>query len=185
MRKVKSTLFQNLESVAVVLRALSNSSRLRITLALLHAELSVATLEESLEIKQPNLSQQLAELRKAGILEARRSAKSVFYSIADQNVRDVIALIAASMDNLGGVTLSQPAIEATAAAVAAAAAARPALDKPAARMPARPAAARTISAAAAAADTEEQDKAPAGAPIARPWQGEEAQFAKVWPMAHR
>lgn len=178
MRKVKSTLFQNLESVAVVLRALSNSSRLRITLALLHAELSVATLEETLEIKQPNLSQQLAELRKAGILEARRSAKSVFYSIADSNVRDVIALIAASIDNLDGVTLSQPAIDAAAAAVAAAAAARPALDKPG-RIPARPV---TAAQAVAMDDAMEEDAgAPAGAPVARTWQGEEAQFAKVWP----
>ncbi|HEY4316291.1 MAG TPA: metalloregulator ArsR/SmtB family transcription factor [Herbaspirillum sp.] len=179
MRKVKSTLFQNLESVATVLRALSNSSRLRITLALLHAELSVATLEESLEIKQPNLSQQLAELRKAGILEARRSAKSVFYSIADSNVRDVIALIAASIDNLDGVPLSQPAIEAAAAAVAAAAAARPALDRPATKATARPA---TVKVSATVAD----DEAPAPAtPLAKTWQGEEAQFAKVWPTAHR
>jgi DNA-binding transcriptional ArsR family regulator len=97
MRKVKSTLFQNMDSVAVVLRALSNSSRLRITMALLNTELSVATLEETLEIKQPNLSQQLAELRKAGILKARRSAKSVFYSIADPGVNDIIALIAANV----------------------------------------------------------------------------------------
>ena len=181
MRKVKSTLFQNLESVAVVLRALSNSSRLRITLALLHAELSVATLEESLEIKQPNLSQQLAELRKAGILEARRSAKSVFYSIADSNVRDVIALIAASIDNLDGVTLSQPAIDAAAAAVAAAAAARPQLDK-AAKAQARPVAAIQP---VAAEEKLEKNIVPAGAPIARTWQGEEAQFAKVWPSTHR
>jgi DNA-binding transcriptional ArsR family regulator len=168
MRKVKSTLFQNLESVAVVLRALSNSSRLRITLALLHAELSVATLEESLEIKQPNLSQQLAELRKAGILEARRSAKSVFYSIADSNVRDIIALIAASMDHVDGVDLAQPAPDVAAAIVAAvaqttSAAAKSSAEKPDGRIAARPAA----------------------APVARQWQGEEAQFAKVWPTAHR
>jgi DNA-binding transcriptional ArsR family regulator len=172
MRKVKSTLFQNLESVAVVLRALSNSSRLRITLALLHAELSVATLEESLEIKQPNLSQQLAELRKAGILEARRSAKSVFYSIADSSVRDVIALIAANIDNAEGVNLSRPAIDAaaTAAAVAIASVARPATEKLDITNASRPAAAAEMIATA---------------PIARPWQGEEAQFAKVWPSALR
>ena len=109
MRKVKSTLFQNMDSVAVVLRALSNASRLRITMALLNTELSVATLEETLEIKQPNLSQQLAELRKAGILQARRSAKSVFYSIADSGVKDIIALIAASV---GKADKTEPALSA-------------------------------------------------------------------------
>jgi DNA-binding transcriptional ArsR family regulator len=164
MRKVKSTLFQNLESVAVVLRALSNSSRLRITLALLHTELSVATLEESLEIKQPNLSQQLAELRKAGILEARRSAKSVFYSIADSSVRDVIALIAANIDDVDGVNLSLPTMD-VAAAVAIASVARPAAEHSGNDHDARPVAAEIKSIA----------------PVARKWQGEEAQFAKVWP----
>ena len=146
MRKVKSTLFQNLESVAMVLRALSNSSRLRITLALLNSELSVATLEETLEIKQPNLSQQLAELRKAGILKARRSAKSVFYSIADNNVHEIIALIAA---NIGGVDVS---------------AAKPGVSP----------------AAAVSANVPKPMSSPV-APIAT-WQGEEAQFAKVWPV---
>jgi DNA-binding transcriptional ArsR family regulator len=181
MRKVKSTLFQNLESVATVLRALSNSSRLRITLALLHAELSVATLEESLEIKQPNLSQQLAELRKAGILEARRSAKSVFYSIADSNVRDVIALIAANIGDLDGVNLSQPAVEAAAVAVAAAAAARPALNMPTAKAQAQ-AGPAAVPPSTFVADDEALEPA---APLAKTWKGEEAQFAKVWPSAHR
>jgi len=107
MRKVKSTLFQDLDAVAVVLRALSNASRLRITMALLDTELSVATLEEMLEIKQPNLSQQLAELRKAGILQARRSAKSVFYSIADPGVNAIIALISASLGSTGQGTIEK------------------------------------------------------------------------------
>jgi DNA-binding transcriptional ArsR family regulator len=149
MRKVKSTLFQNLESVAMVLRALSNSSRLRITLALLNSELSVATLEETLEIKQPNLSQQLAELRKAGILKARRSAKSVFYSIADNNVHEIIALIAS---NIGGIDVSVIKPDVSPAAVVSADAPRP-LVTPIAPV----------------------------APVATTWQGEEAQFAKVWP----
>jgi ArsR family transcriptional regulator len=175
MRKVKSTLFHNLESVTVVLRALSNSSRLRITLALLSAELSVATLEETLEIKQPNLSQQLAELRKAGILEARRSAKSVFYSIGDSKVRDVIALIAGNIDNLDGITLSQAAIETRAETLSAAAEARiKALSAP-------------------DAGTEERAPRPilmvettnSNARNAQTWQGEEAQFARVWPTTNR
>jgi DNA-binding transcriptional ArsR family regulator len=152
MRKVKSTLFQNLESVAMVLRALSNSSRLRITLALLNEELSVATLEETLEIKQPNLSQQLAELRKAGILKARRSAKSVFYSIADNNVHEIIALIAA---NIGGIDVSAVRPDVSPAAAVSA-------DVP------RPIVAPTVTPIAPA-------------PVTTTWQGEEAQFAKVWP----
>jgi ArsR family transcriptional regulator len=157
MRKVKSTLFEDLESVAMVLRALSNSSRLRITLALLNTELSVASLEETLEIKQPNLSQQLAELRKAGILKARRSAKSVFYSIADANVREVIALIAVSIGKTDGASAFRPVVN-TEAEAADAADITGTAPKPAARV------------------------VPAAKKV---WQGEEAQFAKVWPSAGR
>jgi DNA-binding transcriptional ArsR family regulator len=174
MRKVKSTLFQDLESVAVVLRALSNSSRLRITLALLHTELSVATLEESLEIKQPNLSQQLAELRKAGILEARRSAKSVFYSIADSSVRDVIALIAENIGDVDGLNLSAPVMDAAAATLAITSVARPASS---AEILGKNASRPAANAVVVAAETRSI------APVARKWQGEEAQFAKVWPSA--
>jgi DNA-binding transcriptional ArsR family regulator len=171
MRKVKSTMFQNLESVTVVLRALSNSSRLRIALALLHTELSVATLEESLEIKQPNLSQQLAELRKAGILEARRSAKSVFYSIADSRVRDLIALIAANID---GVTVSPVASQTAAGQITGAVTALIPLDI-----------ADTVSAKRDTKTVSIVDASTRLASEVKTWQGEEAQFAKVWTTTNR
>ena len=167
MRKVKTAMFQNLESVTVVLRALSNSSRLRIALALLNTELSVATLEESLEIKQPNLSQQLAEVLKAGILEARRSAKSVFYSIADSWVRDVIALVAANID---GVTLPQVAIETATEPL------RTDLGGKQ-KLPTLPDAATGKSSARTISIL---NTSPSNASDARTWQGEEARFAKVW-----
>jgi DNA-binding transcriptional ArsR family regulator len=98
MNRIEPALFATVESTAGVMRMLSNASRLRIVIALLNIEQSVATLEATLGIKQPNLSQQLAELRKGGVLKARRSAKSVFYSIADSRVRDIVALLASSLN---------------------------------------------------------------------------------------
>ena len=60
-------------SATVLLRAVSNQARLCIVLHLLKGERSVAELEADLDLRQPNLSQQLAELRKSGWL--RQDAK--------------------------------------------------------------------------------------------------------------
>jgi DNA-binding transcriptional ArsR family regulator len=67
---------------AELLRSLANRNRLMIAFALAKEEKSVSELESTLGIKQPILSQQLADLREAGLVQSRRSSKSVFYSVA-------------------------------------------------------------------------------------------------------
>lgn len=71
-------------SAAILLRSVGNPSRLSILLHLLQGEKSVAELESELGLRQPNLSQQLAELRNVGLVATRREAKSVFYRHADE-----------------------------------------------------------------------------------------------------
>jgi len=73
-----------------MMRSLSNPNRLKIACALVDKEQSVSELEDTLGIKQPILSQQLAGLREAGIVVARRSSKSVFYSVADAKAGHLI-----------------------------------------------------------------------------------------------
>lgn len=75
------------------MRCLSNPNRLKIATALAEKEQSVSELEDTLRIKQPILSQQLAGLREAGIIVARRSSKSVFYSVADAKAGHLIAAL--------------------------------------------------------------------------------------------
>ena len=65
-----------------LLRVLANPARLRIALHLLDGERSVGQIEEELQLKQPNLSQHLAELRDAGLLVSRRESRAVFYRVA-------------------------------------------------------------------------------------------------------
>jgi hypothetical protein len=64
-----------------------------IACALLEGERSVGDLETSLGLRQPSLSQQLAELRENGIVEARREAKQVFYRIADARAVALLATL--------------------------------------------------------------------------------------------
>lgn len=70
-------------SAAAWLKAVSNPARLRIAFCLLEGERAVAELEKELLIRQPNLSQHLAELRNVKIAVARREAKSVYYRVAE------------------------------------------------------------------------------------------------------
>jgi DNA-binding transcriptional ArsR family regulator len=64
-----------------------------IACALLEGERSVGDLETDLGLRQPSLSQQLAELRESGVVEARREAKQVFYRISDQRAVALLATL--------------------------------------------------------------------------------------------
>lgn len=72
-----------------MLRTLANPTRLRIVLHLLQGEAAVSQIEQALGLRQPNLSQQLAELREAGIVFARREAKSAIYALHGAAAREL------------------------------------------------------------------------------------------------
>jgi len=74
------------ESAGELFKVLANPNRLMIVSMLASGEYAVGDIENTLGIKQPTLSQQLAELRDAGLVEARREAKQVFYRLGDQRV---------------------------------------------------------------------------------------------------
>lgn len=63
------------------LKALGHPLRLRIIETLHGGERSVTELEHATGIAQPGLSQQLAVIRAAGLVQTRKAAKQVFYRI--------------------------------------------------------------------------------------------------------
>ncbi|HKM61954.1 MAG TPA: metalloregulator ArsR/SmtB family transcription factor [Acidisphaera sp.] len=75
---------------ADLLRALAHPMRLQILCRLLEGELAVSGFEAELGLRQPSLSQQLGQLREAGLVATRREAKSVVYRLADPRVRLII-----------------------------------------------------------------------------------------------
>jgi DNA-binding transcriptional ArsR family regulator len=81
------------EAASAFMKSLANPNRLMIACALLDGERSVGDLETDLGLRQPSLSQQLAELRESGIVEARREAKQVFYRISDQRAVALLATL--------------------------------------------------------------------------------------------
>ena len=90
------TLMSCAREAAEFLKALSHESRLVILCLLVEGEKSVTEIEQTLRLRQPAVSQQLARLRSEGMVETRRDGKSVYYSIAKPEVRDIIMALHAA-----------------------------------------------------------------------------------------
>jgi DNA-binding transcriptional ArsR family regulator len=81
----------NAGEAADFLKKFAHPSRLMVVCALVDGERSVRDLEDTLGIRQPGLSQQLAELRDAGFIVGRKESKSVYYRLADGRVSEFIS----------------------------------------------------------------------------------------------
>ncbi|WP_339712790.1 metalloregulator ArsR/SmtB family transcription factor [uncultured Sneathiella sp.] len=75
------------------LKAISNKHRLLILCNLVDSERSVGELEEIVGLSQSALSQHLARLRKEDVVKTRREAQTIYYSLQDENVVDVLRLL--------------------------------------------------------------------------------------------
>nr|WIE94460.1 metalloregulator ArsR/SmtB family transcription factor [Mesorhizobium sp. WSM4875] len=84
---------KKVDEASTFLKKLANPNRLMIAFALVDAERSVGELETLLGIRQPGLSQQIAELREAGLIHGRKEAKQVYYSLADDRVTEMTAVL--------------------------------------------------------------------------------------------
>ena len=87
------TLMRNAREASDLLKALSHESRLLLLCLLAEKERSVGELEEILSLRQPTVSQQLARLRFDDLVTTRREGKTIYYSIANEDVRRLIEVI--------------------------------------------------------------------------------------------
>jgi ArsR family transcriptional regulator, virulence genes transcriptional regulator len=71
---------------AEVLKTLASPRRLQILHALANGPLEVGRLADAIGASQPNVSQHLAVLRAAGVVEAERDGREVRYRLADPDV---------------------------------------------------------------------------------------------------
>ncbi|MET3496616.1 ArsR/SmtB family transcription factor [Variovorax boronicumulans] len=75
------------------LKLLANEDRLLLLCQLSQGEMCVSDLEQKLGIRQPTLSQQLSVLRGEGVVDTRREGKSIFYSVADPALLEILAVL--------------------------------------------------------------------------------------------
>jgi ArsR family transcriptional regulator len=89
-------------SAADLFSILSTPIRLRLISALCNGEKNVSQLLAEIETTQPNMSQHLATLYRAGILGKRREGTQIFYNVKSQRAatlcRAVCNQIAAEID---------------------------------------------------------------------------------------
>jgi ArsR family transcriptional regulator len=81
------------EKASELLRVLSNPKRLLILCYLSDGELSVHQLQVATGLGQSTVSQQLAIMRGERLVETRREAQSVYYSLASDEVFAIIATL--------------------------------------------------------------------------------------------
>jgi DNA-binding transcriptional ArsR family regulator len=83
---------------AEVLKTLASPRRLQILHELARGPIEVGRLAETIGATQPNVSQHLAVLRIAGVVEAERDGREVRYRLADPDVMVACGLMRAVLE---------------------------------------------------------------------------------------
>ena len=80
-----------LYDLAELFKVFGDSTRIRILFVLFEAEVCVCDLAQVLNMTQSAISHQLKILKQNKLVKNRREGKSIFYSLADDHVRSIIA----------------------------------------------------------------------------------------------
>jgi len=97
-----------LNQVSVILKTISHPSRLAILLAIGEGETCVCHLEKMLGWSQSHISQQLMNLRKAGVVSTRRENRFIHYRLVDPALLDLIRGVA-QLKGMNLPVVQQPA----------------------------------------------------------------------------
>lgn len=81
----------NVENLAELFKVFGDVTRLRILYVLFEEELCVGDLAAKLNMTQSAVSHQLKILKQSKLVKSSRDGKSIFYSLADDHVRTIIA----------------------------------------------------------------------------------------------
>jgi DNA-binding transcriptional ArsR family regulator len=76
--------------VVEVFRMLADATRVRLLWTLIDGELSVNELADRVDKPAPSVSQHLAKLRMARLVTTRRAGTTIFYSLENEHVRQLV-----------------------------------------------------------------------------------------------
>jgi DNA-binding transcriptional ArsR family regulator len=77
--------------IVEIFRMLADPTRIRVLWALTGGELSVTELAEQVDKPAPSVSQHLAKLRMARLVRTRREGTTIFYSLENEHVGQLVA----------------------------------------------------------------------------------------------
>ncbi|MDE8347204.1 MAG: metalloregulator ArsR/SmtB family transcription factor [Acidocella sp.] len=106
-------------TAAEKLKIYAQPQRLMILSHLLESEHTVGEIDAATNIGQPALSQQLAALRNAGLVQTRRVAKQVYYRLADDKVAACVLNIESMFTDTRSAPAPQPHITAVGTTISA------------------------------------------------------------------
>jgi len=84
---------ENARRASNLLKAMSNEHRLMVLCLLSQGEKSVGELERLVGLSQSALSQHLARLRRDGLVQTRRQAQTIFYSLSGKEATAVLGTL--------------------------------------------------------------------------------------------
>ena len=78
------------EEKAEKLKAISHPHRLCIIKGLMDSSCNVTKIQECLKLPQSTVSQHLAKLKSAGIIEGKRNGLEICYRVVDEDVMEIV-----------------------------------------------------------------------------------------------
>ena len=81
-----------LSDLAELFKVFGDSTRIRILYDLFDKEKNVTEICDDLEMNQSAVSHQLKILKTSKLIQARRDGKAMYYSLADDHVKTIIAM---------------------------------------------------------------------------------------------
>lgn len=93
LEKVRSELPKDelLCDLADLFKLFGDTTRAKILFSLSESEMCVCAIAELLGMTQPAISHQLKKLKDANLVGSRRQGKTIFYFLADDHVKSIIA----------------------------------------------------------------------------------------------
>ena len=83
---------ETLADLADLFKNFSDTTRIRILSLLISGEMCVCDISAALNASQSTVSHQLQTLRQSRLIKSRRAGKVIYYSLADEHVRMIIAM---------------------------------------------------------------------------------------------
>lgn len=77
--------------VSDILKTMAHPERLMVLCQLIDGEVGVGQLQENTTLSQSAFSQQLSVLKKHNLVKVRKESQQVFYSLADERIKALIA----------------------------------------------------------------------------------------------
>ena len=91
-KKQEAKMDEILYDLADLFKVFGDSTRLRILYSLMEGGMCVGELADALEMNQSAVSHQLKILKQNKLVKSTREGKSIQYKLADDHVKDILAL---------------------------------------------------------------------------------------------